>query len=86
MEDPNFCTWLLQWIVNLVCEKMPNTVVDEAHGERGYQVFQPYPAPSHPAFDQVKVLHVYDTVCPYQMHSEKHMPTCFKYNTKDCRL
>ena len=37
MEDPDFRVRLLQWIVNLVCEKMPNTVVDETHGELGFQ-------------------------------------------------
>jgi len=63
MEDPDFCERLLRWIVNLVCEKMPNMVVDETHGELGFQVFQPYPAPCHPAFYQIKDLHVYDTVC-----------------------
>ena len=86
MEDPDFRTRLLQWIGNLVCEKMPKPVVDEAHRESGFQVFQPYPAPMHPAFDDVKDLHIYDTVCSRQMHSEKHTPTCFKYSTKECRL
>ena len=86
MEDPDFRVRLLQWIVNLVCEKMPNTVVDETHGELGFQVFQPYPAPCDPAFYQIKDLHVYDTVCSRQMHSEKHTPTCFKYSTTECRM
>jgi len=36
--------------------------VDDAHGELGFQVFQPYPTPSDPTFDQIKDLHVYDIV------------------------
>jgi hypothetical protein len=86
MADPQFCTRLLQWIVNLICEKIPETVMDEAHSERGFQVFQPHPVPDHPAFDEIKDLHVYDIVCSRQMHSENHTPTCFKYNKKECRL
>ena len=85
MEDPDFRVRLLQWIVNLVCEKMPNTVVDETHGELGFQVFQPYPVPSDLAFNQIRDFHVY-IVCSRQMHSEKHTPTCFKYSTTQCHM
>ena len=60
MEDPDFRVRLLQWIVNLLCEKIPNAVMDEAHGELGFQVVQPYPAPSDPTFDQIKDLHIYE--------------------------
>ena len=86
MEDPVFRARLLQWIGNLICEKMPKSVVNEGHEEPGFQVFQPFPPPDHPTFDDIKALQVFDTVCSRQMHSEKHTPTCFKYSTKECRL
>ena len=73
-------------MVNLMCEKMPKVAVDEAHAELGFQVFQPYPSPDHPAFDEVKDLHVHDIVCSRQMHSEKHTTACFKYSEKECRM
>ena len=33
----------------IVCEKMSRMMMDEAHEESGFQVFQPYPAPDHSA-------------------------------------
>jgi|SRR5579859_1513679 len=65
---------------------MPKPVVHEAHGESGFLVFQLYPAPTHPAFEDIKDLHIYDTVCSHQMHSERHTSTYFKYGTKEYRL
>jgi len=73
-------------MVDLMCETMLKVAVNEAHEELRFQVFQLYSAPDHSVFNDVKNLHVYDTVWSRQLHSERHTSSCFKYNRTKCRM
>ena len=84
MNDFNFQTKLLYWMINLICEKMFEVMMNETHEELEFQVFQFYFAFDHLAFDEMKNLYIYDIVCSHQMHNEKHTLTCFKYDRKEC--
>lgn len=86
MKNPDFRVRLLQWIINLVCEKMSNAVMNETHEELGFQIFQPYSSFNDPTFDQIKDFHIYDIIYSHQMHSEKHTSICFKYSTTEYRI
>jgi len=66
---------------------MPEEVIDEVEPEPGSRVFRSMLPPDYPAFEEAMKMDVYDIVATYQMHSEKHTLTCFKYASKrKCRF
>jgi len=75
-------------MTTIASECLPPEIVDPDVGFQtaGHQVFQPFPDPCAPSFEDVMRLQVGDIVRSRQMHSERHTPTCFKYSTKECRL
>ena len=50
------------------------------------RVFQPFPDPDDPNFDNFMQRDVYHIVRVRQIHSRKHMPCCFKYGSRKCRF
>ena len=52
----------------------------------GEQVFQLFPDPEDPQFDEIMAIQVDDIVRSRQMHNPRHTASCFKYGTSECRL
>ena len=50
------------------------------------QVFLPLPDPNHIDFRETAARQIHGIVHARQMHSRHHTATCFKYNSKECRL
>ena len=66
-----------------VDNEVVNELVNESSND---QVFQPFPHPDHPDFDLCFERNVFHIVRARQIHSRKHAPTCFKYQSKKCRF
>ena len=83
-EDPMFRERLLDYIAQVVEECMPEEpLLDEDNDDS--RLFQAYTHPDDPSFDHLMRQNLSDIVRYCQMHSGKHMPTCFKYRSKKCR-
>jgi len=83
-EDPVFRERLLHYIAQVVEECIPEEpLLDEDNDSS--RLFQAYTHPDDPNFDHLMRQNLSGIVRYRQMHSRKHMPTCFKYRSKKCR-
>ena len=89
-SDPLFRKRLLDYISQIVEESLPDNDFlgydeDTIAEPRGTRPFRPFIPPYHENFDEMMRLDLSDIILSRQMHSQTHMPTCFKYGSKKCR-
>ena len=79
-EDLMFRERLLGYIAQVVEECMPEEpLLNEDNDDP--RLFQAYIHPDDPSFDHLMHQSLSSIVRYRQMHSCKHMPTCFKYRS-----
>lgn len=85
-EDSDFRMRLLSYISSVFLESLPTPISDEQGLETGSRAFKPFIKPDSPYFMDEMAIDLYDLVLARNMHSSRHFPTCFKYNSNKCRM
>ena len=89
--DSEYRERLLRYISRVVTETLPENVLSDdlrgsdSQGDFGSRAFRPFPNPMSEEFEDEKQYDLYDLVLSRNMHSQSHVPTCFKYGSKNCR-
>ena len=88
--DPDFRQRVLDFIDSCIQECIPEALdtamVDEDFIDTGItDTFEPFLDPTGPNFEARHSAALNKIVKSRQMHSRKHMPTCFKYGSRKCR-
>jgi PIF1-like helicase len=85
-RDSDFRTKLLSYLSSVFLENLPAQASDEQGLGTGSQAFKPFIDPDSPYFADEMAIDLYDLVLARNMHSSRHFPTCFKYNSNKCRM
>ena len=85
-DDDDFRSRLLSYISSILLENLPIQIWDEQGSGTGARAFKPFLDPKSPYFEEEMAIDLYDLVLSKNMHSPRHFPICFKYNTKKCRM
>ena len=85
-DDEDFRCRLLSYISSIFLESLPIQTWDEQGSGTGARAFKPFLNPESAYFEEEMAIDLYDLVLSKNIHSSRHFPTCFKYNTKKCRM